>query len=55
LQGNPSATAGTVAARLPKRHRHWRRVGSRAAVKKAGNRAHKVGFFFSSSCAGGDL
>jgi len=27
LQGRPSATAGTVAARLPMRHRHWRRVG----------------------------
>ena len=36
MQGNPSATAGIVAARLPTRHRHWRRVGSRAAVRKAG-------------------
>ena len=26
-------TARTVAARLPTRHRHWRRVGSRAAIK----------------------
>jgi len=35
LQGSPSGTAGTVAAHLPTRPRHWRRVGSRAAARKA--------------------
>jgi len=33
MQGRPFATAGTVAARLPKRFRHWQRVGSYAAAR----------------------
>jgi len=32
LQGNPSATAGTVAARPCTHHRHWRRVNPRATA-----------------------
>jgi len=36
LQGSPFGTTGTVAARLPTHHRHWRRVGSRAAARKVG-------------------
>jgi len=46
LQGSPSGTAGTVAVRLPTRHRHWRRVGSRAA---AGNSKKTRGSGMSSS------
>jgi len=56
LQGSPSGTGGIVAARLPTRHRHWQRVGSRAA---AGNSKKTRGSGMSSSplssYAGGDL
>jgi len=50
LQGSPSASAGTVVARPSTRARQWRRVVSRAAVRKAGK---PVGFFsFSLLCGG---